>query len=189
MRKIIVSNLITLDGFFEGPRQELDWFVVEEEFFEYVKELFKSVDAILYGRVTFLQMASYWPTPASDKNDPVITGGMNSMQKIVFSTTLTDRDVATTGWNNSTLINKNIVEEVKKMKQEAGKDMVIFGSGKLINSFAAEGLIDEYRLILNPVILGKGNPLFKPGSERKDLKLLSTRTLGSGVVILVYATK
>ena len=189
MRKIIVSNLITLDGFFEGSDQELDWFVVEDEFFDYVKELFKSVDTILYGRVTFLQMAGYWPTPAANENDPVITDGMNSLQKIVFSSTLTDRDVAASGWSNSKLVNKNITEAVRKMKQQAGKDMVIFGSGKLVNSFAEEGLIDEYRLILNPVILGKGNPLFKAGSERKDLKLLGTKTLGSGVVILIYATK
>ena len=189
MRKIIVSNLVTLDGFFEGPDQELDWFVVEEEFFDYVKDLFQSVDTILYGRITFLQMAAHWPTPAANENDPVITENMNSLQKIVFSLTLTDQDVAASGWSNSKLVNKNIAAEVRKMKQQAGKDMVIFGSGKLINSFAEEGLIDEYRLILNPVILGKGNSLFKAGSERKDLKLLSTKTLGSGVVILVYATK
>lgn len=189
MRKIIVSNLVTLDGFFEGPDQELDWFVVEEEFFDYVKDLFQSVDTILYGRITFLQMAGHWPTPAADENDPAITENMNSLQKIVFSTTLADQDVAAVGWNNSRLINKNIIEEVKKLKQQAGKDMVIFGSGQLISSFAAEGLIDEYRLILNPVILGKGNSLFKTGSERKELKLVSAKALGSGVVILVYVTK
>lgn len=189
MRKIIVSNLITLDGFFEGPNQELDWFVIEDEFFDYVKELFKSVDTILYGRVTFLQMAGYWPTPAANENDPMITENMNSLQKIVFSSTLTDQDVAASGWGNSKLVNKNIAAEVRRMKQQAGKDMAIFGSGKLVNSFAEEGLIDEYRLILNPVILGKGKSLFKAGGERKDLKLLSKKTLGSGVVILVYAAK
>src|SRR6476620_7651534 len=131
MRKVIVSNLVSLDGYFEGPNKELDWFVVEEGFFDYVREMFTTVDTILFGRVTYQMMESYWPN--STDNDPIITTRMNTLPKIVFSKTL--EKVEWGKWNNARLIKENIAEEVKKMKQEQGKDMVIFGSSQLISSF------------------------------------------------------
>ena len=147
MRKVIVSNLVSLDSYFEGPNKELDWFIVEEEFFDYVREMFTTVDTILFGRVTYQMMAEYWP--ASTDNDPIITNKMNMLPKIVFSKTLEKADWGK--WNNVRLIRENMVEEVKKMKQEPGKDMVIFGSGQLVSSLAPLGLIDEYRIIINPL--------------------------------------
>src|ERR1700726_4944303 len=107
MRKVILSNLVSLDGFFEGPNRELDWFVVNDEFFEYARELLNSVDTILFGRVTYEYMASYWPTPAAAGNDPVITSKMNNLSKIVFSRTITSVE-----WNNSRLIKGNVAEEI-----------------------------------------------------------------------------
>ena len=180
MRKIIVSNPVSVDGFFEGTNKEIDWFVVEEEFFEYAREVLNSVDMILFGRVTYQMMASYWPN-ATD-GDAVITHKMNHLTKIVFSKTL--KQVA---WNNSRLAKGNLAEEVTKMKQQPGKDIVIFGSGNIVSQLTESGLIDEYRLVVNPVILGEGNPLFKGLHSKIDLKLLRTKTLNSGVVILYYA--
>lgn len=181
MRKIIVSNLVSLDGFFEGSNRELDWFVVEEEFFEYAKELLRSVDTILFGRVTYEGMASYWPTQAAKDNDPTITHKMNNLSKIVFSKTLSRVE-----WNNSKLVKGNIAEEIPKLKQEPGKDIVIFGSGSIVSALTRIGLIDEYRIIVNPVILGKGNPLFKGLQDKLNLELLKTKKLKSGVVIFYY---
>jgi len=181
MRKVIVSNLVSLDGFFEGPNKELDWFVVEEEFFYYARDLLRSVDTILFGRVTYEGMASYWPTPDSADNDPTITHKMNNLPKIVFSKTLSKVE-----WNNSRLVKGDIGEEIPKMKQEPGKDMVVFGSGEIVSALMQLNLIDEYRLIVNPVILGGGNPLFKGLQDKLNLKLLKTKTLNSGVIILYY---
>lgn len=179
MRKIIVSNLVSLDGYFEGEKQDLSWFNVEEDFFDFARNQLHEVDTILFGRVTYQMMADYWP--AAKDNDAVITEKMNSLQKIVFSKTL-----STVEWNNSQLIKEHAEEEVNKLKQQPGKDMVIFGSGTLVSAFTQWKLIDEYRLIVNPVILGNGNPLFKSLNEKLNLKLTGTKTLRSGVVILYY---
>lgn len=179
MRKIIVSNLISIDGYFEGMNQDLSWFKVNEEFLDYARQQLLEVDAILFGRITYEHMAAYWPN-AKD-NDAVITEKMNSLKKIVFSKSLESVE-----WNNSTVIKNHATEEVKKLKQQPGKDMVIFGSGTLVSEFTQAKLIDEYRLIVNPVILGNGNPLFKSLNEKLDLKLIDTKVLSSGVVILYY---
>ncbi len=179
MRKVIVSNLVTLDGFFEGKNGELDWFIVDEEFFDYVKEMFKSVDTILYGRKTYEMMADYWPE--AEDNDPTITHFMNKLPKIVFSKTLANAD-----WNNSKIIKENIAEEVHELKKLPGKDMVIFGSGEIVSYLTKERIIDEYRIILNPVILGKGNPMFKNIEDKINLNLFKIRKLKSGVIILYY---
>ncbi|HXS38154.1 MAG TPA: dihydrofolate reductase family protein [Flavipsychrobacter sp.] len=179
MRKIIVSNLVSLDGFFEDENHQLDWFVVEEEFLEYARNMLNSVDIILFGRRTYEYMADYWPNDTD--NDPVITHKMNNLAKIVFSTSL-----KTVDWNNSILIKDNIEEEMIRLKQQHGKDMVILGSGTIVSAFAQLGLIDEYRIIVNPVILGKGTPLFQNVEERIKLRLLTTERLSSGVIILYY---
>jgi len=179
MRKVIVSNLVTLDGFFEGRKGELDWFVVEEEFFDYVKEMFKTVDTILYGRKTYKLMEEYWP--AAEDNDPTITHFMNKLPKIVFSKTL-----GKAKWNNSKIIRENIAEEIFEMKKLRGKDMVIFGSGEIVSFLTNQGLIDEYRIILNPVILGEGNPMFKNINDKIKLDLFKSEKLKSGVMILYY---
>lgn len=182
MRKIIVSNLISIDGYFEGLNQDLSWFVTDTDFFDYaVNQLFE-VDTMLFGRITYQQMAAYWPN-AETKNDALATikEKMNSLKKIIFSKTLAEAD-----WNNSEIIKEHITEKVKKLKQQPGKDMVIFGSGTIVSELTQLKLIDEYRLIVNPVILGNGNPLFKSINESLKLKLIHTKTLGSGVVILYY---
>jgi dihydrofolate reductase len=179
MRKVIVSNLVTLDGFFEGLKGELDWFVVDKEFDGYVLDLFKSVDTMLYGRKTYQMMANYWPN--ATENEPTITHMMNKLPKIVFSKTLNNAN-----WNNSKIVRENISEEVNEMKKLPGKDMVIFGSGEIVSYLAKHELIDEYRIILNPVILGEGNPMFKNINDKIKLNLFKIRKLKSGVIILYY---
>jgi dihydrofolate reductase len=181
MRKIIVSNLVSLDGYFEGPNGELDWFTVEDEFFAYAKEMLNSMDYILFGRKTYQMMASYWTTPEAKLDDPVIAGKMNALPKIIFSKTLDKVE-----WENSSLIKNNIKETVLKLKEQPGKDMVILGSGSIVSAFTQMGIIDEYRIIINPVILGQGKLHFSGSLDRKILKLTDIKRFSSGVVILYY---
>jgi len=179
MRRVIASNLVSLDGFFEGPNKELDWFVIDEEFLEYAKTLLRTADTILFGRETYKHMASYWPSAPPDE----IANKMNSLAKVVFS-----KSLPTVEWNNSRLVPDNAVQEVAKLKQLPGGDILIFGSAALASSLLQAGLIDEYRVILNPILIGSGNPLFPNIKERIRLRLSKTQLFGSGVVVLYYQT-
>ena len=177
MRKVIVSNLMSLDGFFESPDQKLDWCSVDEEFFEYAKDMLRNADTLLFGRKTYQHMANYWPTAPADEID----SHMNNLPKIVFSRTLQSAE-----WKNSTLVKSDAVAEISRLKQLPGKDIVILGSASLASFLLQLGLIDEYRVILNPVFLGSGKRLFQDVKERLRLKLSRTKLFGSGVVVLYY---
>jgi dihydrofolate reductase len=177
MRKVIVSNVASLDGFFETLNKELDWFVPDAEFLEYAAHLLRAVDTLLFGRTTYQLMANYWPSAPADE----VADKMNNLPKIVFSKTLQKVD-----WNNSRLVGGEIQKEVSKLKAEPGKGMVVFGSATLASYLLQVGLVDEYRVILHPVLLGSGNPLFKAIAERIQLKLISAKAFGSGVVLLRY---
>jgi len=177
MRKIIVSNLASLDGFFESTDGKLDWCITDEEFFAYAKELLNAADTLLFGAATYEHMAAYWPTAPAD----AIEEKMNGLSKVVFSKVLQKVE-----WNNSRLVAGDIEEEVRALKEQPGKDIVIFGSTKLASFLLKLGLIDEYRVIVQPVLLGKGRPLFADVTTRMPLKLNSARTFGSGVVLLSY---
>ncbi len=184
MRKVIVSEMVSLDGFFSGPNGELDWHVVEEEFNEFAIDQLNAMDTLLFGRVTYQGMLSYWPTPDAIQNDPVVADKMNTLPKVVFSKTL-DR-VEWGQWANARLVNGDIGGEISRLKQQPGKDMVIFGSGSIVSALTELGLIDEYRIIVAPVVLGNGVPLFKGITKPVNLKLLRTKSLKSGVVLLYY---
>jgi dihydrofolate reductase len=181
MRKVILQNMVTLDGFLAGANDEIDWHVVDQEFNEYAIAFTDTVDALLFGRVTYELMASYWPTAAALADDPIIAAKMNSVQKIVFSRTLDKVE-----WNNSRLVKENVPQEIAKLKQQPGKDVAIFGSSNLASTLIAHDLIDEYRIMVNPVVLGNGKPLFQDIKKKLELKLVNTRTFGSGVVLLCY---
>jgi dihydrofolate reductase len=181
MRKLFVFNLVTLDGYFEGPNRDISWHNVDAEFNEYAVEMLNSVDMLIFGRVTYELMASYWPTPFAIKNDPIVAEGMNHADKIVFSRTLKKAE-----WNNTRLVRDHIVEEIKRMKQMPGKDMTLLGSGSIATQFAQQGLIDEYQFMVDPVVLGDGTPIFKGLKHPLNLKLTATRTFRSGVVLLSY---
>ena len=181
MRKIFVFNFVTLNGYFKGPQEDISWHRHGAEENEYAAENLKSGSTLLFGRVTYEMMANYWPTPVALKNDPIVAEGMNNAEKIVFSRTLKKAE-----WNNTRLVKDNIVEEIKKMKQMHGKDMTLLGSGSIVTQFAEQGLIDEYQIMVDPVILGDGTPIFKGIRHKLDLKLTKTRTFKSGVVLLCY---
>jgi len=180
MRKIFLFMVVSLDGYYEGPNGDISWHNVDEEFNEFAVQQTSEVDTLLFGRKTYEGMASYWPTEAAINDDPVIAGLMNSLPKIVISTTLDSAE-----WDNSRLVKENVAEEISKLKQQPGKEIAIFGSSDLAVSLAQMGLVDEYRIMVNPVILGDGKPLFK-GADKLGLKLIKTRTFKSGNVLLYY---
>ena len=184
MRKIVMFNLVSLDGFFAGADGNIDWHVVDEEFNQAAIEMIRSYDTILFGRITYQLFENYWPKAALDpkisKEDKIIANKINKMRKIVFSKTL---DKVT--WKNSELVKGNIENEVKKIKKSPGRDIVIYGSGTIVQQLATAGLIDEYRIMVNPVVLGSGKPLFKDVSIL-NLKLIDTRVFRSGNVLLNY---
>jgi dihydrofolate reductase len=181
MRKVILYMMVTLDGFFEGPNGEIDWHNVDQEFNELAIEQLDSVDILLFGRKTYELMASYWPTPAAATDDPIVADKMNRLPKIVFSKTLSSVE-----WQNTRLVKENVAEEVAKLVQQPGKDLIIFGSSDLAVTFIQHGLLDECRIMVNPVVLGSGKLLFKGIHHKLDLKLIKTQTFRSGNVLLYY---
>ena len=181
MRKIIMFNVVTLDGFFEGANGDISWHHVDAEFNQFASDQLDTMDTLLFGRVTYQGMASYWPTPAAIADDPVIADKMNTLPKVVFSRTLEKVE-----WANSRLVKDNIADEVAKLKQQSGKDMVIFGSGGLVSTLTQLGVIDEFRLMVNPVVLGSGRSLFSGLQAKVQLTHLRTRVFNSGNVLLSY---
>lgn len=179
MRKIIVSNFVSLDGFIAGPHGEIDWFVWNDETAAASKALLGSIDTILFGRVTYELMAAFWPTATTE--DPVITTAMNNLKKIVFSWTL-----QTVDWQNAELSSTNLADAVTELKRQPGKDLAIFGSGSIVAKLTQLRLIDEYRLFVNPLLLGSGKGQFSVLEKHLDLKLLESRTFATGVVMLQY---
>jgi dihydrofolate reductase len=185
MRKVISLMHVSLDGFAAGPNGELEWGHIDEEIYAYVADLLRTADTALYGRTTYQMMESYWPTvpadPSSTQAERQHAHWVENVQKIVFSKTL-----ERVTWNNTRLVKENIAEEISRLKHLPGKDMMIFGSPGLTHTFIQLGLIDEYRLTINPVVLGKGVPLFKDIKEQIALELLASKTFRSGVVGLHY---
>lgn len=184
MRKVVVLNRISVDGFFAGPNGEIDWFVPDPEVDKAV-HAGMSPDTLLLGRLTFQLFAGYWPHVSSDPNASDGARGManelDQMHKVVFSRTLEKVD-----WVNSRLVKSDPSREVMELKQGNGADITIFGSGSIIQQLARDGLIDECLLVVTPVILGTGNRLF--GSlDRTSLNLLEARSFPSRNVLLHYA--
>jgi dihydrofolate reductase len=181
MRRMFSFIVATLDGYYEGPNQEFDWPTVDEEFDEFSVEQLDEVDTLVFGRVTYQMMAAYWPTPAAEEDDPRVTARMNGISKIVVSRTLDKAE-----WANTRLIKDGVAEELSELKQEPGKDMAIFGSSDLTVSLIQMGLVDELRIMVNPIVLGAGKSLFRTAAERISLKLLKSRRFNSGNVLLHY---
>ncbi len=180
MRKLILWNVITLDGYFEGNEpwdlsfHETVW---GPELEQLSIEQLKAADYLVFGRLTYEGMAAYWT-----KEEGIIADLMNSIPKLVFSKTL-----QTTDWHNTTLIKENAAAEIRKRKEQGGKDMYVFGSANLSETFINEELFDEYRIGIAPVILGSGRPLFRQGITAKNLSLVSTQSLAAGGVVLKYS--
>lgn len=181
MSKLILFNMISLDGFFEGPDDDLGWHVTDEEFDQFAIEQLKQVGAILFGRKTYMMMASFWTSQDAKAEDPTVADLMNNTPKVVFSHTL-----QAVKWNNSRLVKGNAADEIRKMKNLPGADLIIFGSSELTASLMDANLIDEFRLMVNPVILGNGRPMFKSYKRQHKLKLVNTCIFRSGDVLLTY---
>lgn len=187
MRKIIVTMWMTLDGFIAGPNQEMDWIgqFYGEAMGHYETELIKAADTLLLGRTTYQSFAGSWPhvpdSPSASEGEKEYARLLNAMRKIVFSKTLESAD-----WNNSQLFKEIIPEEITQLKQAPGKDIVIYGSASIVQQLTNLGLIDEYQILVYPVLLGSGKPLFHNIKNRVTLKLIETQTHPSGVVLLTY---
>ncbi len=181
MPKLSVFNLVTLDGFIAGVGGDISWHHVDEEFHEYAKEKSNSGNTLLFGRVTYKLMAGYWPSAEALKNDPIVAKGMNASSKIVFSRTLEEAT-----WNNTRLVKDDLLPEVRKMKQESGPDMTILGSGSIVSQLTQAGLIDEYSILVNPVVIGKGKTMFEGVHGPLSFKLTKTLSFSNGNVLLNY---
>jgi dihydrofolate reductase len=184
MRKLIVFNNVTMDGYFTSVNGDISWAHSannDAEFNAFVAENASSGGQLLLGRITYELMASYWPTPNAIESDPIVAEGMNSMPKVVFSRTL-DK----VSWSSTKLVKGDIASAIRRMKEEPGKGMAILGSGSIVSQLAPEGLIDEYQIVMNPVVLGKGRTMFDGIKEMLTLKLTKTRTFGNGKVFLCY---
>jgi dihydrofolate reductase len=181
VRKLLSFMVVTLDGYYEGPNGEFDWPNVDDEFYEFSISQLNDIDTLLFGRVTYEGMASYWPTPEAREFDPVITDRMNGIEKFVFSSTLKEAS-----WQNSTLLTEDPVTAVAKLKSEPGNALALFGSPSLTVSLLEHGLVDELRVMIHPILLGGGKSLFKELSDRVHLKLGTTLVFSSGNVLLTY---
>lgn len=180
MRKITFQMMVSLDGFFEGPKGELDWHKVDGEFNDHAIGFLSTLDTLLFGRKTYELMAGYWPTSAAVEDDPIVAGHMNRLSKVVFSRTLKSAD-----WAN-TRVAQDAVAEVTKLKQQPGKDMAIFGSSDVALGLMPHGLIDECSIFVNPSAIGSGKRLFEGLNGRLNFKFIRAKTFRSGLVALTY---
>ena len=183
MRKLIMWNLITLDGFFEGTKKwDLEFHndVWSEDLERFALDQLKTVGTLLFGRVTYEGMAAYWTTVTGEAE---VAKFMNALPKIVASTTLKKAE-----WNNSRIIGDDVVGEITKLKQQPGKDIFVFGSADLSATLMQHGLFDEYRIGLAPVILGSGTPLFT-APQKSALELVDRQSMQKGFVVLRYIPK
>ena len=179
MRKVTAGLFVSLDGVTESPEKwQLPYF--DDEMGEAVGAAMAAADAMLLGRVTYQEFASYWPGVSSEEQP--FAGYMNDTPKYVVSTTLEEP----LEWNNSTLIKGDIPEGVAALKEQPGKDILVFGSADLVNTLTQHDLVDEYRLMVFPVVVGKGKRLFAEGLDTKAMTLVDSTTFESGTIVLTY---
>ena len=183
MRRLLVFNNITLDGYFTDSNNDMSWAHqnADEEWNKFTSENASGGGVLLFGRKTYDLMVSFWPTKQAYDMMPTVAEGMNNLPKIVFSRTLTEAT-----WNNTKLVKGNIAEEVSRMKNEAGDNMVIMGSGTIVSQLTQDRLIDEYQFVVHPLVLGSGRTLFEGVKDRLPLKRINSRTFGNGNVLLTY---
>ena len=184
MRKIIFSIPITLDGYIEGPHRELNWVVAYDELHDYAAQLLESGDLLIYGRVTYELMASYWPKTPSDPNATEsmkrFANTLNPMRKIVYSKTL-----ANVGWNTQVKQTFN-PKEIQAMKTQPGGNILLSGGASMAQEFINQHLVDEYQLVVQPVVIGEGKSLFKGITDMQKLDFQWSRKFTSGAVALCY---
>jgi len=189
MRKLVLFLHASLDGFVEGPKGAMDigWVSYDADLEKHAKEILSTADTVLWGRGTYQLMHSYWPSvpsnPSASQYALEHAEWIEKTAKIVFSTTLDKVE-----WNNSRLVKEDVEEEIKHLKQQSGKDMVILGSPRLAHYLMQLDLIDEYKITVSPVLIGSGLPLFQGLKEKINLKLIENKTFDSGAIGLIYQT-
>lgn len=185
MRKLVLCSHASLDGYVAGMKKEMDWIKVDEQLFEYTGRLTESADTALYGRVTYQMMDQYWPTaedqPNASKHDIQHSRWYKSSMKIVISESMKDKKI-----KNTIVLSENIAEQIEKIKQQEGKNILIFGSPTAAHTLMHHKLIDDFWIFVNPILIGAGIPLFNHSSERVKLKLVESKVLPSGVIMLHY---
>ena len=182
MAKVMVFNSVSLDGYFTDANGDLGWAHNDDpEWNEFVAGNASGEGTLLFGRITYEMMASFWPTPEAMKSYPAVAKGMNKHRKVVFSRTL---DKAP--WNNTRLVKGDPAAEVRTMKKAPGTDTVILGSGTIVSQLTQEGLIDEYQIVVIPIVLGKGRTMFERVKTRPTLKLTKSRAFKNGNVLFTY---
>lgn len=187
MRKLVLFLHASLDGFVEGPNGEMDigWVSYDADLEKYAKEVLSTVDTVVWGRGTYQMMHSYWSSvpsdPSASQYERDHAEWVEKTAKIIFSTTLKKVE-----WNNSRLVKENVEEEINKLKQQPGKDIVILGSPRFAHHLMQLDLVDEYKITVSPVLIGKGLPLFQGLTEKLDLKLIENKSFDSGAIGLVY---
>jgi dihydrofolate reductase len=182
MPKLVVYNSVSLDGYFTDTHGDMSWAHKRDpEWQAFVSENASGGGQPLFGRVTYDLMASFWPTPLAAQSNPIVVERMNNMPKFVFSTTL---DKAS--WNNTTLLKGDLPAQVRRLKRQPGPNIVVMGSGSIVAQLAAAGLVDEYQLVLNPLVVGDGRTLFEGVKKKLPMKLARSRAFGNGNVVLFY---
>jgi dihydrofolate reductase len=187
MRKVLAFNNVTVDGYFTDANGDMSWAHAgadDAEFSAFVAGNASGGGQLLFGRITYQLMAGYWPTPLAMQSNPAVAEGMNRMPKVVFSRTL-----KAVSWSNTQLLHRDLVGEVQRMKSEEGSGIAILGSGSIVAQLAASGLIDEYQVVVNPVVLGNGRTMFEGLRRRLDLRLTKSRTFANGKVYLSFEPK
>ena len=181
MSKLMVFSSISLDGYFTDAHGDMSWaHRPDPEWDDFVAGNARQGSALLFGRVTYQQMASFWPTPAGRAMNPVVAQGMNEASKIVFSRTLEEAS-----WSNTRLVKTEMIDAARQLKQGSG-DLVVLGSGSVVSQLAQADLVDELQLVLVPIVLGQGRTLFEGLDHRLSLHLDKSRTFGNGNVVLWY---
>ncbi len=182
MRRLIAFEQVSLDGYFTDAHGDMSWAHKQDpEWNAFAAENAGGGGALLFGRKTYEMMAGFWPTPAAREMAPEVAQGMNDMAKFVFSRTL-----KTASWKNTTLVTGDIAGEVRKMKKQRGPAIAILGSGTIVSQLAQAGLIDEFQIVVNPIVLGSGRTLFEGVHDRIALERTNTRAFGNGNVVLTY---
>lgn len=182
MRNVILLVMVTLDGVFDAPGEgleKIDWHHADEEWEDYSVEILSGADTLLFGRKTYEGFADFWPSQEGE-----VARLLNTIDKVVFSTTLSE-----VSWQNTRLVRDGVAEVVTELKAQPGKPILVFGSADFAATLMQHDLIDEYRIAVNPVVLGEGTPLFKPQAGRRELRLLGTRIFTSGIAELRYAPR
>jgi dihydrofolate reductase len=184
MQRLTVFENLSLDGYYVDRNGEMTWAKEDhdEEFNAFVSDNAKGNGTLVFGRVTYDLMASFWPTPQARQMLPTVAERMNNARKLVFS-----RTMGQASWSNTTVLKGDLVAEIKQLKSEPGDGLVILGSGSLVAQLASHGVIDEYQVVLNPVALGAGRTLFDGIKDRLSLELARSRIFKNGKVFLAYA--